>query len=362
MPTLSDTLARLKAARLMPAGSSVRSDRLRPLPGWSGSAGLRAHIFVPDDLPAGAPLVVVLHGCKQDAAGYDAGAGWSTLAERHGFALLFPEQQPANNPNGCFNWFDPAQTARGRGEAAAIAEMVGTMVAAHRLDSARVFIGGLSAGGAMTAVMLATYPELFAGGAIIAGLPFGTARTVPQAFERMRGQGGPRGDALATLVRDASGHRGPWPTLSIWHGNADATVSDANVDILLDQWRPLHGARPAPDHVDAIDGHRRRVWRDAAGRDAIEVIDIAGLGHGTPLGTGGDDGLGNAGPFMLEAGISSTRHIARFWGLVDAAEMPIARPQAPSSPPPRPAPVAAPAQDAIGRIIDDAFRSAGLLR
>lgn len=360
MPTLSDTLARLKAARTAPVGRAPGPDRLSDLPGWRGSARLRARMFVPAALPERAPLVVVLHGCKQDAAGYDAGAGWSTLAERHGFALLFPEQQTANNPNRCFNWFDPANAARGRGEAAAIAEMVGLMVDRYGLDPARLFIGGLSAGGAMTAVMLAAYPDVFAGGAIIAGLPFGTARTVPQAFDRMRGQGGPRGAALATLVRDASDHRGPWPTLSIWHGDADHTVSDANVDILLDQWRPLHGARDAPDHVGTLDGHRRRVWRDAAGRDAIEVIDIAGLGHGTPLGTGGEDGLGAAGPFMLEAGISSTRHIAAFWGIAEGVRTASPRPARAPSPAPAPEPQAA--QDPIGRIIDDALRSAGLLR
>src|SRR5262245_5165911 len=130
-------------------------------------------------------LVVVLHGSAQTAASYDLGAGWSTLADRYGFALLLPQQQNYNNPNNCFNWFLPGDIERGRGEAISICQMIETMTAAHRIDRRRVFITGLSAGGAMAGVMLATYPELFAAGAIIAGLPFGTATNVSEALESM---------------------------------------------------------------------------------------------------------------------------------------------------------------------------------
>ena len=98
---------------------------------------LRMFAYVPDDLPDGAALVVVLHGCTQTASGYDYGAGWSTLADRYGFALLVPEQQRANNPNGCFNWFLPEDTQRGRGEAASIRQMVGTMVREKGIDPRR---------------------------------------------------------------------------------------------------------------------------------------------------------------------------------------------------------------------------------
>ncbi|HEY6831253.1 MAG TPA: PHB depolymerase family esterase, partial [Pseudolabrys sp.] len=146
---------------------------------------LRMFAYVPDDLADNPALVVVLHGCTQTASGYDYGAGWSTLADRYGFALLVPEQQRSNNPNGCFNWFLPEDTQRGRGEAASTRDMVETMVREKGIDPRRVFITGLSAGGAMTSVMLACYPEVFAGGAIVAGLPYGAASNVQQAFESM---------------------------------------------------------------------------------------------------------------------------------------------------------------------------------
>src|SRR6195256_5936055 len=152
---------------------------------------LRMFAFVPEHLQRAPALVVVLHGCGQTAAGYDLGAGWSTLAKRYGFALLMPQQQRCNNANGCFNWFNPEDTARDSGEACSIRQMIARMVGDFGIDQRRIFVTGLSAGGAMTSVMLATYPEIFAGGAIIAGLPFGVATNVREALNGMS-QSSPR--------------------------------------------------------------------------------------------------------------------------------------------------------------------------
>ena len=122
--------------------------------------------------------------------------GWSQLAAEQGFAILFPEQRRANNPNLCFNWFVPDDVNRDRGEVLSIRQMIETLVTKHGLDRRRVLITGLSAGGAMAAAMLATYPDVFAAGAIIAGLAYGCASTIPEAFDRMRGHGGPSQDSL----------------------------------------------------------------------------------------------------------------------------------------------------------------------
>ena len=227
MRNISDTIRRLRAHLSMPQGSVAnRTDRLTDLPDFGTNPGmLRARIYVPANLADNAPLVVVLHGCTQSAAGYDQGSGWSALADLHGFAVLFPEQQRANNANLCFNWFVPEDTRRDSGEALSIRQMVEAMVVAHGIDRRRIFVTGLSAGGAMASVMLATYPDVFAGGAIIAGLPYGSAATIPEAFDRMRGHGGPSDQALQTLLRGASDHDGPWPTISVWHGTADLTVN-----------------------------------------------------------------------------------------------------------------------------------------
>src|SRR5690348_1763511 len=160
--------------------------------------------YRPKNLGRSPALVVVLHGCTQSAASYDTGAGWSTLAERHGFVLLLPEQPATNNPKTCFNWFLPDDIERNRGEALSIRQMIEKAILAHRIDRSRVFITGLSAGGAMASAMLATYPDVFAAGAIIAGLPYGTAGNVQQAFESMFQGRSRSGKEWGDLVRGAS--------------------------------------------------------------------------------------------------------------------------------------------------------------
>src|SRR5262249_3368124 len=204
-------------------------------------------------------LVVVLHGCGQTAAGYDLGGGWSTLAKHFGFALLMPEQQASNNANGCFNWFNPEDTTRERGEACSIRQMSARMVRDHGIDPHWIFVNGLSAGGAMTSVMLATYPEVFAGGAIIAGLPFGAARNVREALFGMHAAPVRSAKLLGERVRSASNHRGPWPKVSVWHGSADRTVDPANAGEIVKQWLDVHDLPPAPMSESIVDGHPRQV-------------------------------------------------------------------------------------------------------
>jgi poly(hydroxyalkanoate) depolymerase family esterase len=340
---------------------------------------LNAKSYVPERLADNPALVVVLHGCTQSAGGYDRGSGWSQLADEHGFLLLFPEQQHANNPNRCFNWFSSTDNARGRGEALSIRHMIMTMVDAYDVDPSRIFVTGLSAGGAMTSVMLASYPELFAGGAIIAGLPHGSASNIPQALEAMRGAGAYNARELGDRVRRASDHEGPWPSISIWHGSADATVSSTNADAILAQWLSVHDLEPTPNASEQIAGHRHRVWHDGTGRALIEDYRISDMGHGTPLATTGPEACGAVMPHMLEAGISSTRRIAASWGLLEAekartsAQSVRKNPDAASHVPaprigrlePLPSEPARPilsGKAGVEKIIHDALRAAGLMR
>jgi poly(hydroxyalkanoate) depolymerase family esterase len=272
--------------------------------------------FVPANLQEPRALVVVLHGCGQTAAGYDLGAGWSTLAKRYGFALLMPEQQPSNNSNACFNWFNPEDTARERGEAGSIRQMIARMVGDHKINERRIFVTGLSAGGAMTTVMLATYPEVFAGGAVIAGLPFGVANNVREALNGMfQSPSRPAGE-LGDLVRNASTHKGPWPKLSVWHGSADRTVNPANANEIVKQWLDVHDLPSTPMSEGTIDGYPRQIWWNANGETVVESYTITNMAHGTPLGIVDDDErYGAKGAFLIEAGISSSYHIANFFGL-----------------------------------------------
>ena len=289
----------------------------------SNPGALKMFSFVPDSLQPAPALVVVLHGCGQSAAGYDLGAGWSTLAKHYGFALLMPEQASSNNTQGCFNWFNPEDTARDSGEACSIRQMIARMVGDHKIDQHRIFVTGLSAGGAMTSVMLATYPEIFAGGAIIAGLPFGVATNVREALSGMFVSPSRPASELGDLVRNASNHRGPWPKLSVWHGSADRTVNPANANEIVKQWLDVHQLPAAPMSEADVDGHPRQVWWNADGETIVESYTITDMAHGTPLGVGdNDERYGAQGAFLIEAGISSSYHIANFFGLTEWIRQP----------------------------------------
>jgi poly(hydroxyalkanoate) depolymerase family esterase len=282
----------------------------------SNPGALRMFAHLPRRLARNSPLVIVLHGCTQTAASYDHGAGWSTLADRYGFALVLPEQQRSNNPNLCFNWFQTGDTKRDRGEALSIRQMVEKMVRDHGIDRHRIYVTGLSAGGAMTSVLLATYPEVFAGGAIIAGLPYGAASNVQQAFETMFQCPERPASEWGALVREASAHTGPWPRVSVWHGDADATVIPLNAIEIVKQWTDVHGLPASATTENVVDGYPRQAWCNSVGDELIESYTIPDMAHGTPLAVGDDaDQCGAAGAFLLDVGISSSYHIAKFWGI-----------------------------------------------
>jgi poly(hydroxyalkanoate) depolymerase family esterase len=322
MAGLGEHLARMAAYRaaLDQFSGGIRSTgladpgRLHDVTGFGTNPGdLRMLKYVPDGVGRGAPLVVALHGCTQTAATYDLGSGWSHLADQMGFALLMPEQQPSNNPNRCFTWFLTGDTRRSGGEASSIRQMVETMLVTHDLDRSRVFVVGLSAGGAMTSALLAGYPDVFSAGAVIAGLPFGAASGLAEAMEAM-GKSRPRtARQLGDLVRSAARHPGPWPRVSVWHGNTDTIVNPLNAELTVQQWLDVHDLGETPTIVVERAGSARRSWQDGSGRRVVEAVIVPGMSHGVPV--GGEGSLGQAGPYHFDVGISSTIEIAEFFGL-----------------------------------------------
>jgi poly(hydroxyalkanoate) depolymerase family esterase len=362
MRGIADTIARLTAAAARrSAADDSASTVLQPLEGFGSNPGaLGAFVYIPENLPAQRPLVVVLHGCTQSAAAYDRAAGWSQLAREQGFALLYPAQQRANNAMGCFNWFEAGDSRRGSGEALSIRQMIAAVQERHAIDPRRIFITGLSAGGAMTSTMLAVYPEVFAGGAIIAGLPHGAAQGMAQAFDRMRGHGLPSQAALEGALRGASDHAGPWPRISVWHGSADGTVGPGNAEAVVAQWRAVHALSDLPSDIERVDNVPHRSWRGADGRVLVEDYIVPGMGHGTPLKTRGAGAYGSSAPYMLDVGISSTLRIAQFWDIADRVEPAEAKPRRLHGR--RIEPEKAHTVSGVGKVIEDALRAAGLMK
>jgi poly(hydroxyalkanoate) depolymerase family esterase len=317
------------------AGTFTTVDQFGSNPGALGM-----ELYVPDALVEPAPLVVVLHGCRQNARGYAEASGWTEVADEFGLVLVAAEQPSANNGLNCFNWFEPADASRDSGEALSIRQMVDHASGLHAIDTGRVYVTGLSAGGAMTTVMLATYPDLFAGGAMVAGVPFRCANSAAEGLACM-GSGQPAGTILPDFVcrfvpwlcpvtdgstiapedwgdrvREASTHTGRFPRLSIWHGTADDTVALVNAHEAVEQWTNVHGLSLDPTAEDTVAGFPRKLFADPDGTVLVEVIEITGMDHGQPIDPGsGATQCGTAEPFLLDVDLCAARYMAEFWGL-----------------------------------------------
>ncbi|WP_314175015.1 extracellular catalytic domain type 1 short-chain-length polyhydroxyalkanoate depolymerase [Streptomyces winkii] len=280
----------------------------------SNPGALSMYRYAPEGLPAKSPVVLALHGCTQDAATYFEGAGWQKAADDGKFSVVAPQQEQANNANKCFNWFQAGDTDRDKGEALSIKQMVDKTVADLDADPSRVFITGLSAGGAMTSSMLASYPDVFKGGAVIAGLPAGCAGTVAEAFTCMSPGVSKSAAEWGDLARKAApDYSGPRPKVSVWHGTGDTTVVPKNADESVKQWTDVLGADQDADATEKLQGGTTRSdYNNGDGDVVVRSYMVDGMPHGTPVKP--DEGCGKAGEHFLDT-ICSTKHITADWGL-----------------------------------------------
>ena len=270
------------------------------------AAGSRDYkLYIPRHLPEGGrALLVMLHGGTQDGDDFAAGTRMNDLAEEHGFIVAYPSQSKAANASLCWNWFAPEHQKRGAGEPSIIAGLTHEIVASYGVDPDRVFIAGLSAGGAMAAVMAATYPEMYAAIGVHSGLPYRAATDLPSAFAAMRGGAGPRG-RRARKPRGAAVDS-PRVRTIVFHGDADNIVHPSNATGIV-------GASKVGESIDraetrSSDGrtYTRTVIRDQSGAAVVEDWLLHGSGHAWSGGSAD-------GSYTDPSGPDASREMLRFF-------------------------------------------------
>ena len=223
------------------------------------------------------PLIVMLHGCAQDAERFATITRMTDRGEADGCWVLFPEQSARANRTRCWNWFEPEHQRRGEGEPAILAGMVRSIVRRHHLDARRVYVAGLSAGGAMAVILARTYPDLFAGVGVCAGMPYAAARTPTTALMAMRG-----GHRLAIDAEEAAGVAAGCVRTIVFQGDCDRTVVPRNADTIVAAALSAFGPTTTEDDVGSSGGRafRRVRHRTDEGIVAVERWTIHGAGHG----------------------------------------------------------------------------------
>ncbi len=218
----------------------------------------------------------MLHGCTQTSTNFAAGTRMNVLAERETFLVAYPEQGPSANSSKCWNWFQESDQHRNAGEPSLIAGITQQVMNMYHVDVRRVYIAGLSSGGAMAAIMAATYPDLYGAVGVHSGLAFGAAHDLPSAFAAMK-----QGKLQHTR------HLTEIVPLIAFHGDCDTTVAPANADRLLDQW--LQGANKRQESTHDVNVERgqvangqaytRSIYHDTSGQAIIEKWIVHQAGH-----------------------------------------------------------------------------------
>jgi poly(hydroxyalkanoate) depolymerase family esterase len=290
---------------------------------YTGPAGGRSYkLYVPSGYTGqeAVPLVVMLHGCTQNPDDFAAGTSMNELAEEHTFLVAYPAQAQNANMQKCWNWFKASDQQRGQGEPAMIAGITRQVIEEYEVADGRVYVAGMSAGGAMAAIMGATYPDLYAAVGVHSGLAPGAAQDLASAFSAMQGGGVSKTPRDESTGRSSGSSEMSVPVI-VFHGDRDTTVHPRNAEQLLAHYRRVDstpGSRnTAGELVPPVavrkgqvpDGHAytRATQRDAEGRPIMEQWIIHGLGHAW-------SGGGSSGSYTDAKGPDASAEMVRFFG------------------------------------------------
>jgi poly(hydroxyalkanoate) depolymerase family esterase len=283
------------AAAALTAASGARFEART----YADDLGTRAYkLYVPSGFNGEAlPLVVMLHGCTQSPDDFAAGTQMNTVAEEQGFLVAYPAQPQSANASKCWNWFNAADQRRDQGEPGLIAGITRQIMREFPVQEDRVYVAGLSAGGAAAAIMGSTYPDLYAAIGVHSGLACGAASDMPSAFSAMR-QGG----------KGAPGRSGRSRPTIVFHGDRDTTVSAINGDQVIAQSRAGAPTHAKVDHGQSSGGvgYTRTVHSDEAGRPVLEQWVLHGAGHAWSGGS-------SAGSYTDPRGPDASREMVRFF-------------------------------------------------
>jgi len=271
---------------------------------FSNEAGTRAYkLYIPSRHSEPRPLIVMLHGCQQSADEFAAGTRMNFAAEESSCFVVYPEQPAAANASKCWNWFKQSDQRRSRGEPALIAGITRRVMKEYGINARRVYIAGLSAGGAAAAIMGEAYPDLYAAVGVHSGLACGSARDLPSAFAAMSGHGPVRGNPGGVHTR----RRQALPTI-VFHGDRDTTVHPRNGKEVIARATTGEHADASVEREMVSSGRRytRSIKRDAGGRSVLEQWELHGAGHAW---SGGSP----AGSFTDPTGPDATQEMLRFF-------------------------------------------------
>jgi poly(hydroxyalkanoate) depolymerase family esterase len=290
-----------------PARRRISPENIAPAAGrwvagtFSGEAGTRAYkLYVPGcSQGQPLPLLVMLHGCTQEPEDFAAGTRMNFLAEAEGFLVVYPEQAAAANASRCWNWFQPGDQQRDRGEPSLIAGITRSLMAEYKADTNRVYVAGLSAGGALAAIMAAAYPDLYAAVGVHSGLAPGSAHDLPSALQAMQ-RGAPRKQAAAPSCG---------VPLILFQGDQDSTVHPGNAENLIYQWIPTLGSAQVTTQRGQAPGGRAytyAVYANASGQTLVERWTVHGADHAWSGGS-------SNGTFTDPTGPDASKELWRFF-------------------------------------------------